>query len=77
MTAEILRVMLAVCVIAMYVLAMLYLRRRKLTLGQFIAWGLLALFIPVLGPFLILLYRPGESARSRLSPPPKPEYTER
>lgn len=69
MTAEILRVMLAVCLIAMYVLAMLYLRRRRLSLRQFIAWGILALFVPALGPFLVLLLRPGESARGSLSDP--------
>ena len=74
MTAEILRVVLAVCLIAMYVLAMLYLRRRKLSLGQFIAWGLFALFVPALGPFLLLLTRPGEAAPRRISPPtPKTE----
>ncbi len=74
MTAEILRVMLAVCLIAMYVLAMLYLRRRKLSLVQLIAWGLFALFVPALGPFLLLLSRPGEPAPRRLpSQTPKSE----
>lgn len=70
MTAEILRVVLSVCLFAMYVLAMLYLRRRRLSLGQFIAWGLFALFVPALGPFLLLLTRPGEPSRARFSSPP-------
>lgn len=69
MTAEILRVVLAVCLIAMYVLAMLYLRRRKMSLAQFIAWGLFALFVPALGPFLLLLSRPGQAAPRPLVPP--------
>ncbi len=66
MTAEILRVMLAVCLIAMYILAMLYLRRRRLSLGRFIAWSCLALFLPALGPFLVLLFAPGGPSRTRL-----------
>jgi len=69
MTAEILRVMLAGCLIAMYILAMLYLRRRSLSLGRFIAWGLLALFVPALGPFLVLLYKPGHPSSHPLPHP--------
>ena len=42
----------------MYILAMLCLRRRPLSLGQFIAWGVFALFIPAMGPFLVILNRP-------------------
>ncbi len=73
MTAEILRVMLVVCLVAMYVLAMLYLRRRTMSALQFIAWGALALFIPGLGPFLLLLTRPGEPPERATSPLTKPD----
>ncbi|HTX92860.1 MAG TPA: hypothetical protein VMC09_16740 [Anaerolineales bacterium] len=66
MNAETLRLLLAGCLVAMYVLAMLYLRRRPLTLGQFAAWGLFALFVPVLGPFLTILSRPGSPSRRGL-----------
>ena len=59
MNAEVLRLLLAVSLIAMYVLAMLYLRRRRLGLGAYLFWGLFALSIPALGPFLVILTRPG------------------
>jgi len=59
MNAAVLRLLLAVSLIAMYVLAMLYLRRRRLGLGAYLAWGLVALSIPALGPFLVILSRPG------------------
>jgi hypothetical protein len=61
MNAATLRLMLAAVLFAMYILVMFYLRCRLLTLGQFTAWGLLALLIPVLGPFLVILSRPGET----------------
>ena len=71
MTSDTLRVLLAGCLFAMYVLAMFYLRRRPLTFGQFTAWGLFALLVPALGPFLVILNRPGGPRRSRLSHPIK------
>ena len=64
MTAEYLRTLLTVFLVAMYLLAMLYLRRRRLSLGAYVFWGLMALAIPALGPFLVILAQPGES-RSR------------
>ena len=67
MNAEVLRLLLAICLIAMYVLAMLYLRRRNLRLGAYLFWGLFALSIPALGPFLVILSRPGSPHRTRTS----------
>lgn len=55
---EILRVVLAVDVAGMLVLALFYLRRRKLSRREQFLWGLVALF-PVLGPFLVVASRPG------------------
>jgi hypothetical protein len=69
MTAETLRVLLAGCLVAMYILAMLSLRRRPLSLGRFIAWGILALFVPALGPFLAILYKPAGPRRTHFSRP--------
>jgi uncharacterized membrane protein YjfL (UPF0719 family) len=63
MNAETIRVMLAGCLVAMYVLAMASLRRRPLSLGQLTAWGAFALFIPALGPFLVILTQPGDPPR--------------
>ena len=78
MTAESMRVLLAGCLIAMYILAMLCLlapvpqaqvRRRPLSLSQFIAWGIFALFVPALGPFLVILIRTAGLPRNRLTRP--------
>jgi hypothetical protein len=63
MNAETVRLLLAGCLVAMYVLAMFSLRCRSLILGQVTAWGLFALFIPALGPFLVILTRPGDPPR--------------
>jgi hypothetical protein len=42
----------------MLALAALSLRRRRLTLGQYLACGLVALLLPALGPFLVIAYPP-------------------
>jgi hypothetical protein len=44
----------------MPVLAVLFLRGRKLTVFQYLLWGLLALLLPVLGPYLVIAARPGQ-----------------
>lgn len=61
MTAEHLRTLLIIFLVVMFLLAMLYLRRRRLSLGAYAFWGLIALAIPALGPFLVILAKPGES----------------
>ncbi len=61
MNAETIRLLLSVCLFAMFCLAMFYLRRRPLTWYQFTVWGLFALIVPVLGPFLVILARPGQT----------------
>ncbi len=67
MTAEYLRTLLIAFLVIMYLLAILYLRRRKLSPGAYILWGLLALILPALGPFLVILAKPGENrARPRV-----------
>ena len=53
-------VLLVLCLVGMYVLAMLSLRRRDLSLGWYAFWGLLALLLPAVGPFLVLLLQPGK-----------------
>jgi len=64
MNAETIRLLLSVCLFAMFVLALFSLRRRPLTWIQFAVWGLFALFVPALGPFLVIAARPGQT-RSR------------
>ena len=66
MTVETMRLLLVGCLLGLYILAMFDLRRRSLTLVQFAAWGLLALLVPALGPFLVIVSRPAGLAH-RLS----------
>ena len=65
MNAETLRLLLAGTLVALYILAMLYLRRQPLTFSQYTLWGLFALLVPALGPFLVILLQPGKSAQRK------------
>lgn len=56
-----LRVSLVVCALGMALLAVFFLRRRKLSLSEYLAWGLVTLLIPLLGPFLVIAVRPGQA----------------
>jgi hypothetical protein len=58
-TPESLRLLLLIGLLGMLLLAIFYLRERRLSFRQFLGWGLLAIFIPLLGPFLTILARPG------------------
>jgi hypothetical protein len=60
MNAAVVRRLLVFSLIALYLLAVLSLRRRALSLKAYAAWGLFALLLPALGPFLVLLFRPGK-----------------
>ena len=59
MTTHTLQVLLLLVILALYVLALLYLRRRGLNPARFAFWALLALFVPVLGPFIVFAAQPG------------------
>jgi hypothetical protein len=58
-TAGLIRTLLFVDIIAMALLAMIYLRQRRMSLTAYFCWGILALAVPVLGPFLVIANRPG------------------
>lgn len=60
MTTQTLQVLLLLVILALYVLALLYLRRRGLNPARFAFWALLALFVPVLGPFIVFAAQPGQ-----------------
>ena len=68
MNAETLRLLLAGILVAMYVLAILYLRRQPSTFSHYMLWGLFALLVPALGPFLVILLQPGKSAQRKTNP---------
>jgi hypothetical protein len=44
----------------MALVAILYLRQRRLPLIGYACWGLVALLIPFMGPFLVIMSHPGE-----------------
>lgn len=60
---DIMRFLLAACLVGMALLALLFLRRRELTTVESLAWGLLIVFVPLLGPFLVIVLRPGSPQR--------------
>lgn len=60
------RVLLMVCLFGMALLAAFYLRQRSLTAAEYIAWGTLLIFLPLLGPFLVILLRPGTGRDGKL-----------
>jgi hypothetical protein len=62
--ADGIRLFLLLGVFAMAALAMFYLRRRNLDFISYLAWGLLAVLLPILGPFLVITLRPGSSRRA-------------
>ena len=61
---DVLRFFLAVFLVGMALLAFLFLRRRELTMKESLAWGLLIVLVPLLGPFLVMVLRPGTPLRA-------------
>jgi membrane-bound metal-dependent hydrolase YbcI (DUF457 family) len=53
------RTILYATVFIMTFLAAMFLRQRRLSLRAYLAWGLLAVLLPVLGPYLVIAARPG------------------
>jgi len=56
---DLMRLLLVLCMLGMALIAALYLRRRALTVIEYLCWGLLILFVPLFGPFLVIYMRPG------------------
>lgn len=59
-TRDLLRLALIVMETGMLLMAAFYLRRRQLAWLDALAWMVLAMVVPVLGPFLVFVFRPGE-----------------
>ena len=59
-TAGIIRTVLVVDIIAMALLAVFYLRQRRMSWAAYCWWSMMALALPILGPFLVISNRPGE-----------------
>jgi hypothetical protein len=56
----IVRTILLIDIVAMALLALFYLRERRMSWAQYCVWGAVIIFVPVLGPFLAISKRPGE-----------------
>lgn len=59
-TPGVIRTILLVDIILLALLALFYLRQRRMSWSSYCCWGLLAILVPVLGPFLVVANRPGE-----------------
>ncbi len=66
---DVLQVLLVLDILGMAILAIFYLRQRPLSWLAFLGWGLLAVLVPILGPFLAITSRPG--SRHTRSPLPR------
>jgi len=58
--AGVLRIILWFDIVAFALLGLAYLRQRHMSVSQYLAWGIVALCVPVLGPFLVICQRPGQ-----------------
>ena len=60
LSADVMRALLLLSIISMALLAALLLRTRSLPFSAYLRWGLLIVFLPLIGPFLVILLRPGK-----------------
>lgn len=61
--ANIIRFLLLLDIFGMALLAAFYLRRRNLDWPEYLGWGILAVVLPILGPFLVIVLHPGRVRR--------------
>ncbi len=60
---EVMRAILLAAILGMALLAAFYLRRREMALSEYLFWGLVIILLPMLGPFLVILARPGKPGK--------------
>lgn len=63
--ADWIRSLLWLDIVAMALMALFYLRSRGLPWSRFLVWGLLAVMVPIFGPFLVIALRPGAPRNPR------------
>ena len=66
MSTQVFQYLLIGCLVGMALLAAFYLRSRRLSPAGYLAWGLVALLIPAVGPFVVILMHPGKRRESRI-----------
>jgi hypothetical protein len=59
LSVEGLRLLLSICLLGLVLIAAFFLRGRKLTMIEYLGWGMVVIFVPLLGPFLVIVARPG------------------
>lgn len=59
LSPTVMRALLVLCLLGMEVQAAMFISRRRMTFWQYAGWGMLAVVLPVLGPFLVILLKPG------------------
>ena len=62
MNAVVIRLSLIGFLVAIYLVSISYLSRRKMSKLAYAFWGIFALLLPAFGPFFVIAYRPGEMA---------------
>ena len=61
LTADFMRLLLLLCWTGMSALGVFFLRSRRLDFYGYLGWGIFTILVPLLGPFLAILLRPGKS----------------
>jgi energy-converting hydrogenase Eha subunit H len=61
LSADVMRLLLFLCLLGMAIVAALFLRSRSISLTAYLMWGLLIILVPLFGPFVVILAHPGES----------------
>ena len=64
LSADLMRIMLVIYLLGMSLLAALYLRSRVMGCEAYFGWGILAILLPVLGPFLVIIFAPRRAVKS-------------
>jgi hypothetical protein len=67
MSADALRVLLTIFLVAIFLMSVFYLRCRKMSKLAYAFWGTFALLLPAFGPFFVIAYRPGELVHRKRS----------
>ena len=60
LSAETMLIFLGLTVLGMCLLAVFFLCGRRMTLLEYLGWGLLAVILPLVGPFLVIVMAPGK-----------------
>jgi len=64
LSADLMRIILVICLLGMSLLAVLYLHSRKMSYEAYLGWGIFAILLPILGPILVIIFAPGPAAKS-------------